>query len=112
MAVKKMAVKKMAVKKARAVPVIPSAKELPGINVSATGCEKVWKGSVARLRIYDQPATTGKKVFAYLSPGNNSNYVGYSDDPNMIKALFLARDNGNEIQGYTNSKCRIELIDY
>ena len=81
-------------------------------SFSASSCEKVWKGSVARLRVYDQPATTGKKVFAYLSPGSNSNYVGYSDDPNMIKALFLARDNGNGIQGYTNSKCRIEWIDY
>ena len=102
----------MAVKKARAIQTIPSKKELPEISASVTGCEKVWKGSIARLRVYDQPASTGKKVFAYLSPGNNTNYVGYSDDPNMIKALFLARDNGNGIQGYTNSKCRIEWIDY
>jgi hypothetical protein len=104
--------KEMAVKKARAVNKLPSKRELPEINVSTSSCEKVWKGSIARLRIYDQPATTGKKVFAYLSPGNNSNYIGYSDDANMIKALFLARDNGNGIQGYTNSKCRIEWIDY
>jgi hypothetical protein len=102
----------MAAKNARAISTVPSKKELPEIDASAAGCEKVWKGTIARLRIYDQPASTGKKVFAYLSPGNNSDYVGCSDDPNMIKALFLARDNGNSIQGYTNSKCRIEWLDY
>lgn len=99
-------------RKMRAIPTTPTKRELPEISASARGCEKVWKGTIARLRIYDQPASTGKKVFAYLSPGNNTNYVGCSDDPNMIKALFLARDNGNSIQGYTNSKCRIEWIDY
>lgn len=105
----------MATKKSRATQAIltaPTKRELPEINASTSSCEKVWKGSIARLRIYDQPAATGKKVFVYISPGNNSNYVGYSDDPNMIKALFLARDNGNGIQGYTNSKCKIEWIDY
>ena len=92
--------------------VSPSVKELPELKVASSGCEKVWKGVVARLRIYDQPASTGKKVFAYISPGHNKNYVGYTDDPNMIQALFLARDNDVNIQGYTNSRCRIEWIDY
>lgn len=90
----------------------PTTKELPVLKATAASCEKVWNGVVARLRIYDQPASTGKKVFVYTSPGSNSNYVGYSDDPNMIQALFLARDNGNGITGYTNSSCRIEWIDY
>jgi hypothetical protein len=100
------------VKKTRNESVHPSVKELPELKVSSSGCEKVWSGIIARLRIYDQPATTGKKVFAYLSPGSNNNYIGYSDDPNMIHALFLARDNANQIQGYTNSKCKIEWMDY
>lgn len=90
----------------------PTPRELPALKATASGCEKVWSGVVARLRIYDQPASTGKKVFVYLSPGANANYVGYSDDPNMIHALFLARDNGNGIQGYTNTSCKIEWIDY
>ena len=92
--------------------VIPSVKELPEIKGTSSRCQKVWSGTIARLRVYDQPGTTGKKVFAYKSPGHNKDYVGYSDDPNMIKALFLARDNGNAIQGYTNVKCKIEWLDY
>ena len=92
--------------------IVPSVKEFPELKVTSSGCEKVWSGVIARLRIYDQPGSTGKKVFAYISPGHNKDYVGYSDDPNMIHSLFLARDNGNTIQGYTNSKCRIEWIDY
>ncbi len=90
----------------------PTTKELPVLKATAASCQKVWTGVVARLRIYDQPASTGKKVFVYTSPGSNSNYVGYSDDSNLIQALFLARDNGNTIQGYTNSSCKIEWIDY
>ena len=35
-----------------------------------------------------------------------------SEDANMIKALFLARDNGNAVMGYTNSQCKIEWMDY
>ena len=31
---------------------------------------------------------------------------------NFIKTLFLARDNGAEILGYTNSDYTIGLIDY
>ena len=88
----------------------PSQKELPsGINA---GCEKVWSGSIGRLRVYDQPGSTGKKVFAYVEPGANANYVGWSDDRNVVHALFLARDNGRGIMGYTNDACRIEWLDY
>ena len=101
----------MAIKKTEVVQG-PTAKELPALKATASGCDKVWSGTVARLRVYDQPASTGKKVFVYIAPGSNSNYVGYSDDPNIIHALFLARDNGNGIQGYTNSSCRIEWLDY
>ena len=90
----------------------PTAKEFPIIKARSTGCEKVWNGVIARLRVYDQPGSTGKKVFAYVAPGNNKNYIGYTDDPTMIKALFLARNNENTIQGYTNSSCRIEWLDY
>lgn len=90
----------------------PSEKELPGAAAREAGCEQVWNGTIGRLRVYDQPASTGKKVFAYKSPGSNSDYVGYSDDPNVIKALFLARDNGRALLGYTNASCRIEWLDY
>ena len=90
----------------------PSADELPELASTSSGCGKVWSGAIARLRIYDQPGSTGKKVFAYVAPGANSDYVGYSDDPNMIHALFLARDNEKSIQGYTNPQCRIEWLDY
>jgi len=99
-------------KKTKIKSVLPSVEELPELKVSLSGCEKVWKGTIARLRIYDQPGSTGKKVFAYVSPGHNKDYIGYTDDPNMIHALFLARDNQNTVQGYTNSKCRIEWLDY
>ena len=99
-------------KKAKIDSVLPSVKELPELKLFASGCERVWSGVIARLRIYDQPGTTGKKVFAYVFPGENKHYIGYTDDPNMIHAGFLARNNENAIQGYTNSKCRIEWLDY
>ena len=88
----------------------PSQTELP--SATRAGCEKVWSGSIGRLRVYDQPDSTGKKVFAYLKPGANANYVGWSDDTNVVRALFLARDNNRSITGYTNSACRIEWLDY
>jgi hypothetical protein len=103
---KKAAAAKSAINKA----LKPSQKEFPlGINA---GCEKVWNGSIGRLRVYDQPGSTGKKVFAYLEPGANANYVGWSDDKNVVRALFLARDNSRGIMGYTNENCRIEWLDY
>jgi hypothetical protein len=89
----------------------PTAAELPELAATSAGCEKSWNGSIKRLRVYDQPGT-GKKVFAYKAPGNNADYIGYSDDPNVIQALFLARDNGRTLQGYTNASCRIEWLDY
>ena len=91
---------------------LPSLHELPEMGSSSATCEKVWNGVIARLRIYDQPGSTGKKVFAFVSPGSNYDYVGYTDDANMIQALFLARTNKNPLMGYTNSKCRIEWIDF
>ncbi|MBN2527813.1 MAG: hypothetical protein JXR76_15595 [Deltaproteobacteria bacterium] len=90
----------------------PSIKELPALKSLNAGRTKAWSGVIARLRIYDQPGSTGKKVFAYKSPGTNSDYVGYSDDRNMIQALFLARDNGQSVTGYTNEQHRIEWLDY
>ena len=104
--------KKTAAKRVSPSTKSPALRELPILNVSGSGCEKVWSGKIGRLRIYDQPGSTGKKVFAYIDPGRNSDYVGWSDDPNMIKALFLTRDNGRSIQGYTNPQCKIEWIDY
>ena len=86
--------------------------EMPGLQAMSSGCQKVWSGTIARLRIYDQPGSTGKKVFAYVAPGGNVNYVGYSDDRNVIHALFLARDNGRAVMGYTNDSCKIEWLDY
>ena len=103
---KKAAAGKSGINKARNA----SQAELPSaINA---GCEKVWSGSIGRLRVYDQPGSTGKKVFAYLEPGANANYVGWSDDTNVVHALFLARDNSRGITGYTNASCRIEWLDY
>ena len=91
---------------------LPRAEEDPSVAAASAGCEKVWQGSIGRLRIYDQPGSTGRRVFAYLSPGNNADYVGNSQDPNVINALFLARDNGRSVQGFKNVQCRIECVEY
>lgn len=91
---------------------LPMAKELPALKSLNAGKEKVWRGKIARLRIYDQPGSTGRKVFAYKALGSNSSYVGYSDDPNMIHALFAARDNDTAVTGYSNQQCKIEWMDY
>ena len=73
---------------------------------------KAWTGKIARLRVFDQPTGNGRKVLAYISPGNNSDYIGESDDPNVIHVLFLARGNARPIQGYTNNSGKIEWLDY
>jgi hypothetical protein len=73
---------------------------------------KVWSGRIKRLRVYDQPDSTGKRVFAYLDPGANENYVGNSQDPNVIRALFSACDNGRVVSGYTNTEFTVEWLDY
>jgi len=49
---------------------------------------------------------------AYKAPGTNSDGVGTTDDPNIIRALFLARDNARVITGYTDNSGRIGWLDY
>ena len=49
-------------------------------------------------------------VQAFKSPGNNDDLVGFTNDPNIIRALFLARDNGRPIWGCSDSS--IEWLDY
>ena len=87
---------------------------LPAIepNISLNIADAVWHGIIKRLRIYDQSQSAGNKVFAYLAPGNNENYIGWSSDPNVIHALFLACDNGRQVTGYTNAQYKIEWMDY
>jgi hypothetical protein len=68
----------------------------------------VWSGRIARLRIYHSPG----RVFAYKAPGTNADQVGFTDDPNLIRALFLARDNGRSILGVTSADGSIGFIDY
>jgi hypothetical protein len=65
-------------------------------------------GTIARLRIYRSSGT----VIAYKAPGHNADAVGDADDPNIIRALFLARDNGRPITGYTDSSGHIGWLDY
>jgi hypothetical protein len=87
-----------------------------GIEVSDSGFLQppnpapgaVWSGAIARLRIYH---STGR-VFAYKAPGTNADGVGSTDDPNLIHTLFLARDNGRVISGYTSDDGSIGFIDY
>jgi hypothetical protein len=67
----------------------------------------VWSGQIGRLRFYASQQT----VQAFSAPGNNNNLIGTTDDPTMIKALFLARDNGRVILGYTANNV-IQFIDY
>jgi hypothetical protein len=71
----------------------------------------VWSGKITRLRVYDKQTSNGK-VFAYKAPGTNTDYVGNSDDPNIVNALFLARNNGRSITGYTDANNRIGWLDY
>jgi hypothetical protein len=58
------------------------------------------------LRVY---SSTGM-VQAFKAPGTNDDLVGFTNDPNIIRALFLARDNGRPIWGYSGP--RIEWLDY
>jgi hypothetical protein len=75
-----------------------------GLPISPPG---VFTGSIARLRIY-APQT----VFAYTAPGHNDDQVGITDDPTIIHALFLARDNGRSITGATDNNGKIIWLDY
>jgi hypothetical protein len=67
----------------------------------------VWSGQIARLRFY----ASQQWVQAFLAPGNNNNLIGTTSDPTLIKALFLARDNGRVILGATANNV-IQFIDY
>ena len=82
-----------------------------GTTTIAFVSNAVWTGSIARLRVHDSQSSTGN-VFAYKAPGTNSDNVGTTTDPNMIKALFLARDNGRSVTGFTNASNRIVWLDY
>jgi len=66
-----------------------------------------WTGRIARLRYY----ISQQMVYAYLDPGYNDNYIGATTDSTMIKALFLARDNGRVVSGYTAND-QLVFIDY
>jgi hypothetical protein len=68
----------------------------------------VWSGRIARLRVY----VSTKKVFAYKAPGRNADFIGSTDDPNTIHALFLGRDNGRSMLGYTDDNNNIVWLDY
>lgn len=81
----------------------PTPPPIPGAGV--------WTGSIGRLRVYDTQTSTGN-VFAYKSPGHNSDLVGNSTDADIIKALFLARDNGGSVTGATDGSGRITWLDY
>jgi len=67
----------------------------------------VWSGRIGRLRYY----ASQQIVHVFLDPGFNDNWIGTTKDPTMVKALFLARDNGRGILGYTSDDV-IEFIDY
>ena len=75
---------------------------------SKGSCGAVFSGvKISRLRIYNDG-----RVFAYKFPGANQNYIGATTDANIIKALFLARDNERMVTGYTDDSCRITFLDY
>ena len=79
----------------------------PGGEIFA-GPTGVWFGSIARLRLYvSQPGL----VYAFKAPGTNDDFIGTTDDPDIIRALFLARDNGRPIDGYTENNS-IVWLDY
>ena len=67
----------------------------------------VWSGQIARLRFY----ASQQWIQAFLAPGNNDSLVGTTNNPTLMKALFLARDNGRVISGYTANN-EIQFIDY
>jgi hypothetical protein len=77
-------------------------------DMTPVALDAVWSGTIARLRIYRSSGT----VIAYKAPGHNADAVGDADDPNIIRALFLARDNGRPITGYTDSSGHIGWLDY
>jgi hypothetical protein len=68
----------------------------------------VWSGQIARLRFYD----SSQWVQAFLAPGNNDNLIGTTNNPTLMKMLFLARDNGRVIEGYTSNGGVMGFIDY
>jgi hypothetical protein len=68
----------------------------------------VWSGRIARLRVYHSSG----RIFAYKAPGTNADGVGTTIDFNLIRALFLARDNGLVILCFTDNNNGIGFIDY
>jgi hypothetical protein len=78
-----------------------------GLPISPPG---VFTGSIERLRIYASGSESS--VFVYTAPGDNDDQVGITDNPTIIHALFLARDNGRSILGSTDNSGKIEWLDY
>jgi hypothetical protein len=79
---------------------------IPGGEIFPALTTGVWSGSIGRLRLY-----ASGLVYAFKAPGNNDNLIGTTDDPNMVRALFLARDNARQIVGYTEN-AKILWLDY
>ena len=66
----------------------------------------VWSGRIGRLRWY-----SGQVLHVFLVPGTTADWIGTTTDPTMMKALFLARDNGRWVDGYTGNNV-LSFIDY
>lgn len=100
--IKKTPIVKKAIKK-------PTPKVVYEIHAEVMGaCGAVFSGiKIARLRIYNDG-----RVFAYKAPGHNIDYIGHTTDSNMINALFMARNSGNSVTGYTDNLCKIVWLDY
>lgn len=71
---------------------------------------KIWSGVIARVRVYDD--THGKRIFVFLSPGNNANYIGYTNDANMIKVILQAHLHKQVLSGYSTDQYKILWMDY
>src|SRR5262249_16648640 len=82
---------------------------IPGGEIFPPVTPGVWSGSIGRLRLY---RSNPGLVYAFKSPGTNDNFIGTTDDPDMVRALFLARDNGRTIWGYSDDNQGIVWLDY
>ena len=76
------------------------------LNPPTSPFSGIWSGRIGRLRWY-----SGETLHAFLAPGSTDNWIGTTDDPTMMQALFLARDNGRWVLGYTGNNV-ISFIDY
>ncbi len=74
-------------------------------------CGQVWSGTIDRVRVQQQNDGT-VVVRAYIAPGSNGEYAGYTSNGLMANTLIKGQDGMKEVTGYSDANCQIKWVDF